>query len=139
MKVISKASAIALAVVLAMPGAAKADISTVQMMSWCKPLIEAQILPDGKFRIADNSFESGVCYGAFETLYNLSTNEVFVGNPLHRETMLGPVCPPDGVGRIQMVRIFDAFARKRPEFQHFDFAWIAREALRQAFPCKAAE
>ena len=43
-----KAVAAALAVAL-MPGAARADfMSTIEMMDRCKPLVEAQILPESK-------------------------------------------------------------------------------------------
>ena len=107
--------AAALAIALSVPIAARA-FSTMEMMEKCKALANAQILPESKAWIADTSFESGTCYGAFVALHELSYDKVyFVGDAGRRDTMLSGVCPPDGIGVVQMVRIFDAHARQHPE------------------------
>ena len=132
----ANAFAAALAVLLSVPGAARA-FSTMEMMEKCKALANAQILPESKAWIADTSFESGTCYGAFVALHELSYDKVyFVGDAGRRDTMLSGVCPPDGIGVVQMVRIFDAHARQHPENQHIGFEWTALAALRQVWPCK---
>lgn len=133
----SRACAAALAVALSMPGGAHADISTMEMMEKCKPLADAVPLPNSNAWISSTTFESGTCYGAFVALHELSYDKVyFVGDASRRDTMLSGACPPDGIGVVQMVRIFDAHARQHPEIQHQGFSRTAREALRLAFPCK---
>jgi hypothetical protein len=119
-----KACAAALAVVLCMPSAAHADISTMQMMEWCKPVVNATPLPDGNTRSV-HTYESGTCSGAFLVLHALSHKAMLVG-----------VCPPDGVGIVQMVRIFDAYARQHPEIQHQSFELTALAAFKPVYPCK---
>jgi hypothetical protein len=57
-----KALAAAVAVAL-MPGAARA-ISTMQMLEWCQPVVNATISPDGRVSSL-HTFESGFCWGAF--------------------------------------------------------------------------
>ena len=69
------------------------------------------------------TFESGTCYGAFVALHALAYNK-----------LLG-VCAPNGVGVVQIVRLFDAYARQHPEIQHQSFELTALAALRLAFPC----
>jgi hypothetical protein len=90
-----KACAAALAVVLSMPGEARADISTIRMMEWCRPVTVAKPM---------ESYETGMgglCLGAFIALHALSYDHLYG----HDDSMLG-VCPPSGVEPIQMVRIF---------------------------------
>lgn len=118
-----RAGAAALAVVLSMPGEARSATPTNEMMEWCKPLADAQILPNSSARVMNFTFESGTCYGAFVALHALAYNK-----------LLG-VCAPNGVGVVQIVRLFDAYARQHPEIQHQSFELTALAALRLAFPC----
>jgi hypothetical protein len=120
-----KAGAAALAVVLAVPGAAHAQISTMQMMEWCKPVLVAK--PMESYQTG----EGGLCLGAFIALHALSYDHLYG----HNESMLG-VCPPSSVEPIQMVRIFDAYARQHPEIQHQSFEGTALAAFKPVFPCK---
>ena len=103
---VSRAAAAALAVYLSMPISAHADITTMQMMSLCEPVVNAVPLPDGNTRSV-HTYESGFCWGAFFALESLSFDYVNQGDS---ESILG-FCPPmTGSSTqivIQMVRIFD--------------------------------
>jgi Rap1a immunity proteins len=119
----SNAIAAALAVALSMPGEARSATPTNEMMEWCKPLADDQIPPNSSAPVMNLTFESGTCYGAFLALQALAYNK-----------LLG-VCAPNGVGVVQIVRLFDAYARQHPEVQHQSFEFTALAAMRLAFPC----
>jgi hypothetical protein len=127
-------------VMLSVPSGARADISTMEMMEWCKPVVNATPLPDGKARV-ESTFESGICWGAFIALQSLSADHLYKNGINERlnqnESMLG-VCPPTDSTMIQMVRIFDAYARQHPEIQHERFEFTALAALRQVYPCQVS-
>jgi hypothetical protein len=135
MKVISEASAIALAAFLSLPAGARADISTMQMMEWCKPVVDATPLPDGNTRSV-HTYESGLCWGAFIAMEALSGDY-----DVNTNASLIHVCHPmDGSTAqtvVQMVRIFDSYARQHPETQHQKFELTALSALWSVFPCKS--
>jgi hypothetical protein len=106
--------AAALVVVLFMPNAARAAaITTTQMMEWCKPVVNATPLPDGGTSSV-HTYESGLCWGAFIALEGLSF-DYDRDNP--NVSLIG-ICPPEDAtiaqSVVQMVRIFDNYAR-----QHF--------------------
>lgn len=58
---------------------AYADITTMQMMSLCEPVVNAVPLPDGNTRSV-HTYESGLCWGAFLALESLSFDYVNQGN-----------------------------------------------------------
>lgn len=135
---ISKAAAAALVAFLSMLGAALAGTSTMEMMGLCKPLVDAVPLPNGKVEVI-TTFESGICWGAFITLQGLSADRLHQNGINERlnqnESVLG-ACPPAESTLIQMVRIFDAYARQHPEVQHQRFELTALASLRAVYPCK---
>ncbi len=135
----SRAATAALVALLSMPSTGRADgPSTMEMMGMCKPVVDATLTPDDRTKLPV-TLDIGTCYGAFMALNNLSfvipDNERFNKN----ESILG-ICPPSDAsfnhGALQMVRIFDVYARKHPEIQHQRFELTALAALREAFPCK---
>ena len=133
---VSKICAAAIAAFLSGPGAAHAYISTMQMMEWCKPVVHATPLPDGNTQSV-HTHESGLCWGAFLALDALSSLHE-MNDP---KTSIIGICPPkvmDSTAQatVQMVRIFDAYARQHPEIQHDSFVVIALPALHSVFPCK---
>ena len=114
---------------------AYADITTMQMMSLCEPVVNAVPLPDGNTRSV-HTYESGLCWGAFLALESLSFDYVNQGDS---ESILG-ICPPmtgsSAQTIVQMVRIFDNYARQHPEIQHQKFELTALAALKPVYPCK---
>ena len=65
---VSKICAAAVAAFLSVPGAGRAYISTgMQMMEWCKPVVNASPLPNGDAQSV-HTHESGLCWGAFLAL-----------------------------------------------------------------------
>jgi hypothetical protein len=113
--------AAALAIALSMPGAAHANLSTMEMMERCKPVANAVIYDDRAVRMA-TTFESGTCFGAFMSLGAIGS--------------YFSACLPAEFNVVQMARIFDVYARQHPEIQHQEFELTAMSALRSAFPCK---
>ena len=86
----------------------------MQMMSLCEPVVNAVPLPDGNTRSV-HTYESGLCWGAFLALESLSFDYVNQGDS---ESILG-ICPPmtgsSAQTIVQMVRIFDNYARQHPD------------------------
>jgi hypothetical protein len=120
-----KACAVALVAVLAMPGDVEANgfYTTMEMMGYCKPLVDHE--PPAYDE--SNAFQTGVCFGMLAML------------SLETRGLTHIFCEPEGVTVPQMARIFDAYAHQHPEIQHELFLKTALDALKQAFPCKAAE
>jgi hypothetical protein len=129
-----RAAIIALALLLTEAPAAHAYVSTMQMMEWCKPVVDATPLPDGNVRSV-HTYESGLCWGAFMSLDGLSLDY-----DVNTKASLIYVCrhASDSTAQavVQMVRVFDTYARQHPEIQHEKFEVTALAALSAAFPCK---
>ena len=130
----------ALAAFLSMPISAHADtasrqinVTTMQMISWCEPVENAD-LHGNSMTVRDSTHESEMCWGVFAALEALSFDYNDQG-----ESILG-ICPPatTSISRpvVQMVRIFDSYARRHPETLHQNYELTALTALRSAFPCK---
>ena len=115
------------------------------MLDFCKPIVNAELRSDGIIMYdtdgTTSSLHSGYCYGAFAAIYTISflydeDNYPGVG---HSVTYICPHKGTDsGVGVMQMIRIFDHYARQHPEELDRQFNVTALKAFRKAFPCPGA-
>jgi hypothetical protein len=110
--------------------------TAAEMMSYCQPIVNAHI-NEGTMTMqaqADYRYETGKCWGAFRSIQALSwyTQENTGGKKVG---ILG-FCPPGESMLVQFVRIFDKFAKARPDLQHENYESVALTALQSAFPCK---
>jgi hypothetical protein len=104
--------------------------SAAEMASACKGVADAK-LADGVVTFENNSFETGVCWGAFAALHAI-TGWV---TPEQRP-MLPCGCVPNESTRTQIVMIFLNYLDKHPEERHEDFVIVAMKSLKIAFPCR---
>jgi hypothetical protein len=120
------------------------------MLSSCEGVVDAQVTEQGIALPTD--FETGKCWGAFSVLetvsgileklpsdYDLSRapNDCLVADKqtaLIYRSILG-LNIPQGVSRKQVITIFVNYAKRHPEKLHADFFLVARDAIREAFPC----
>jgi hypothetical protein len=131
-----KICAAAIAAFLSMPGEAQAYISTMQMLEWCEPVVRATPSPDGS-TMSVHTYESGLCWGAFMALEGLSGDyDSTTKAPFIKVCHPNPMDGSTAQSVVQMVRIFDAYARQHPEIQHQKFEATALTALWKVFPCK---
>jgi hypothetical protein len=129
----ARLAAVALALPLALTThTARAEVSTMTMMSLCGPALEAEVQPDGATRMI-HTYESGLCFGAFLSVQSMSF--VMDGNGAPAFHACLPT-QPIAHGVVQMVRVFDAYARKHPEKQNESYITKTLNSLIEAFPCK---
>ena len=107
--------------------------STEEMLSACRKVAVAEIIDGGKVGVPTD-FDSGSCWGAFAALQkivNLVDSRAVTTMPIFH------ICSPPNSTRTQLVSIFVEYARRHPERLHEDFVFVAFDALRSAFPCRA--
>ena len=113
--------------------------SAMHLMSYCEEVVKSRVGPDSRVDM-DYNFQSGLCFGAFLAFHSLSfAYDVVKDSPngtQNKYKRILPVCAPQGVSLIQMVRIFDSYARQHPEIQHEPFDVVVLNALESAFPCR---
>ncbi|MBT3070210.1 hypothetical protein KKP04_04920 [Rhodomicrobium sp. Az07] len=118
---------------LAMAGAVQADdgYTTADMLADCNSILRLAkpgANPD-ELELED-TFTTGHCWGAFHTVQQLLITRLETDNdPLLR------ICVPEGVSLLQLIQIFDRYARLNPDSQTEPFTAVAMAALRSGFPC----
>ena len=113
------------------PGAVFAETAE-RMLSACKAVSEAKMLDGDRIAIPQN-IDSGMCWGAFSVISSVMD---VASDPPNSRLFFG-VCLTKGVSRSQEVRIFVDYATRNPQRLNEDFLFVARDALKAAFPCKA--
>jgi hypothetical protein len=73
------------------------------------------------------------CYHYFQAIQNLS----MIWDPSPPRPYLG-ACIPAGVSVLQQVRIFMNYVQRKPAYLHYNAAFLAVMALREAYPCTGA-
>lgn len=102
--------------------------SAQEMLSVCKEFDNAKITGD---KIAfKETYETGLCWGAFSVVAETIR---IIDSETGRRMFF--VCSPEGVYRPQLIAIFVEYARRNPQHLHKSFYWVARDSLREAFPC----
>jgi len=115
-----------------MQAAAAGPYSAEEMLSECRQLLAtAKRAADPDALELDNTFSTGTCWGAFMSIQQLATLKMAgAKNPMFR------VCVPEETTLVQIIQIFDAYARHHPERQDEPFTIVALAALHQAFRCR---
>ena len=112
-------------------GAGAAPYSTGEMISECKAVLAtAKATGDPDSVELENTFSTGACWGAFLSIQQFVT--------LKAEGAESPVfhaCVPEETTLVQLIQVFDAYARRHPERDGEPFTVAALAALREAFPC----
>lgn len=88
--------------------------SANQVMPWCRSFIGSE---------PGDPRNAGMCIGAVRAIVIIEAAE-------------GTICPPSGSSGGQWVRVVVQYIDNRPGRLHENFAILAREALRAAWPCK---
>ena len=117
-------------IMLCLPGMLLAE-SAERMLSACKDIAEAK-MTDDQHIVLKQDMDTGLCWGAFSILQTVLR---IVSAPPNRRVIFG-VCAPEGSTRSQYVKIFVEYATKNPRRLHEDFFFVARDALRETFPCQ---
>lgn len=105
-------------------------ISTQEMLSLCKPIVNGDTTADGVY--FPKNFSTGECWGAFTTF---QAAMAVLDGPNSTRTMFG-VCAPKESTLTQMISIFSSYADKHPERLHENFFFVAQNSLREVFPCE---
>jgi hypothetical protein len=112
---------------------ANAEPTASEMRAYCRPVL-ARVGPDGQLSTAPNTFEVGLCLGAFQTLSKAISLDALDA----RERRLFRVCPPTDLSIIQYIQIFARFVDKlldAPKEVRDEWFIVALLALQNAFPC----
>ena len=104
--------------------------SAEQMLSSCKAVTAATITESSVIFV--ETFESGVCWGAFGTLIRA----LQALDSENRRPLLG-VCLPAKATRTEIIAVFVEYSKRHPERYHEDFFLVALNAAHEAFPCAA--
>lgn len=103
--------------------------SAEEMVSSCKEISTAKVT--GNQAIFSPDFNSGVCWGAFAMVQQLTR----LTYDLHAAPIFRICAPPEST-RTQLIQVFEQYAARHPERYHEGFWFVAQDALREAFPCK---
>jgi hypothetical protein len=106
---------------------ARAAETALQVQSWCKEIANLRVDEKHQFTM-NQTFDNGFCWGAFALFQEVS----YWGRD---GTKILGLCLPDGVGRIQLIKIFVHYVDDHPEQGHLGFPEVADMALRQSFSC----
>src|SRR5208282_2034313 len=103
--------------------------SAEEMLSECQALLSsARTTPDPGAVELDNTFSTGSCWGAFLSIQQLVTiKRAGAKLPMFR------VCVPEDATLVQIIQLFDVYARKHPERQSEPFTIVAVAALQEAY------
>jgi hypothetical protein len=112
--------------------AAAEPYSAADMLSECQALVSsAKATSDPDAIELDNSFSTGSCWGAFLSIQQLVTiKQAGARNPMFR------VCVPEDTTLVQIIKIFESFARRHPERDSEPFTIVAIAGLHEAFRCR---
>ena len=126
-KSMRKSLLLPLALVLTFYGVSASAESASEMLSACRPIAQA---PGSRERIAlQETFESGLCWGAFATIQKIARYADEKGRLFFR------VCAPASSRRTQLIAVFVRYAADNPQRLHEDYFRIALDSLQEAFPC----
>lgn len=102
--------------------------TSLEVESYCRPLSNLALNADGTFSIPQ-TFESAFCWGEFAAIQGFATMAWANG------TRVTGFCAPAESTRLELIRIFEHYAREHPERGHMRFEDVALSAMLQAFPC----
>jgi hypothetical protein len=116
---------------LAVAGAAADPYSTGDMLSECHTLLAtAKKAADPDSVELENTFSTGACWGAFLSIQQfVSMNSPGASGPMFHS------CVPEDTTLVQLIKVFDIYARKHPERESEPFTVVALSALHEAFQC----
>jgi hypothetical protein len=130
----SGAAVIAAAAIQLVPmqEAAAEPHSAADMLAECQALLSsAKATADPDAIELDNSFSTGSCWGAFLSIQQLVTlRQAGSRTPMFR------VCVPEDATLVQIIKIFESFARRHPEREGEPFTIVAIAGLHEAFRCR---
>ncbi len=113
-------------------GAAAEPYSAEDMLSECQTLLSSAKKTDDPDAIElDNTFSTGTCWGAFLSIQQLITMKM-----AGAKTPLFRVCVPEQTTLVQLIQIFDAYARLHPKRLNEPFTIVATAAMHEAFRCR---
>jgi hypothetical protein len=107
-------------------GSVRAE-TALEIASACRGVASAPIQGNQVWFARD--YPSGLCWGAFATIQELSTIQWPNG------TMMLGACPPPASTRIELIKVFLRYTDDHPEMLHESFAAVVLPALVQAYPC----
>ncbi len=94
----------------------------------CRPIATAPVV--GEQIRFQPSFRTGVCWGAFEVI-----QQTIRWRQSDKQPPLMGVCAPPESSRSQLIAIFVSYADRHPKRWHEEFAFVAYDALIEAYPC----
>lgn len=94
----------------------------------CKKVLSGEQRTDGAIYIDSTA---RLCWGSFLVIQK---GAYYMDYPTRKR--LWGICPPEGVGRRQMIAVFTKFAEDNPNLLHEDFTDVALASLKMTFPCK---
>ena len=111
--------------------AAAEPYSAGDMLSECRALLAtAKATADPNSVELENTFSTGACWGAFLSIQQFISLKTAGGN--------GPMfhtCVPEETTLVQLIQVFDTYARQHPERDSEPFAIVALSALHESFQC----
>jgi hypothetical protein len=112
-------------------GTAAEPYSAADMLSECQALLAtAKATGDPDSVELENTFSTGACWGAF-----LSIQQFAVLRAAGAKEPMLRTCVPENTTLVQLIQLFDAYARKHPERDTEPFTVVALSALQNAFSC----
>jgi Rap1a immunity proteins len=112
-------------------GAAAGPYSAADMLSECHALLAtAKATADPDSVELENTFSTGACWGAF-----LSIQQFAVLRTAGAKEPMLHTCVPENTTLVQLIQVFDAYAREHPELDSEPFTVVALSALHEAFHC----
>ena len=126
-KPLSKFHFMSLVLVLVFSVTSASAQSASEMLSACRPIAQAPVSGEGV--VLQQTFESGLCWGAFATVQRVvkyvdEYGRLFFG-----------VCAPASSRRTQLIAVFVRYAAENPQRLHEEYFAIALDSLQEAFPC----
>ncbi len=112
--------------------AAAEPYSAEEMLTECQSLLSsAKKTEDPDAIELDNTFATGSCWGAF-----LSIQQLVTIKKAGAKNMVFRVCVPEDTTLVQIIQIFDVYARHHTERKNEPFTIVAVAALHDAFRCR---
>ncbi len=116
-------------------GAVAMPYTAEEMLSDCQALLgTAKTASDPDAIELENSFATGACWGAFLGIQQVATMKLEgAQNPVFQ------ACVHEDTTLIQLIRLFDGYARAHPERDAEPFTIVALAALHDTFPCSGGK
>jgi len=106
--------------------------SAAEILADCQSILQSAKSSKNQDELdLENTFSNGTCWGAF-----LSIQQIIVTKIEGEKNSILQICAPPETTSLQIIQIFDVFARGNARRQDEPFTKIAIAALRSAFPCK---